>query len=89
MTVTCCFMESTSSAVISRVFLSPFADLFHGLLRSLSGLHAFGDVLCAFPDEPTISLVEEALRSASLLTSSATTAKPLPCSPAGPLRWRR
>jgi hypothetical protein len=29
-----------------------------------------------------ISLVEEALRSASLLTSSATTANPRPCSPA-------
>jgi len=49
---------------------------------ALHGVDAFLDSCCTALMRSAISLVEAPARSARFLISSATTAKPLPCSPA-------
>ena len=57
-------------------------DRLHGGKRRLRDLHPRGHALSRSLISFSISLVEEEERSASFPTSSATTAKPRPCSPA-------
>ncbi len=64
-------------------------DLLERRVRLLAQLSTLANSAGRLIDQAVICLLACPVRSASLRTSSATTAKPSPCSPARPLRWPR